>query len=59
NDRLANTNKAKVMHCLPVRRDLELSSEILDGPNSLVIPEAANRVFAAQVVLKRILEANF
>ncbi|MDQ3291958.1 MAG: acetylornithine carbamoyltransferase, partial [Bacteroidota bacterium] len=36
NDRLANTNKAKVMHCLPVRRDLELSSEILDGPNSLV-----------------------
>ncbi|QNF34957.1 acetylornithine carbamoyltransferase [Adhaeribacter swui] len=59
NDRLKTTNQAKVMHCLPVRRDLELSAEILDGPNSLVIPEAANRVFAAQVVLKKILEANF
>jgi len=44
------------MHCLPVRRDLELSSEILDGPNSLVIKEASNRVWAAQVVLKRMLE---
>ncbi|QMU28611.1 Rossmann-fold NAD(P)-binding domain-containing protein [Adhaeribacter radiodurans] len=59
NERLKTTNQAKVMHCLPVRRDLELSAEILDGPNSLVIAEAANRVFAAQVVLKKILEANF
>lgn len=55
-DKLAKTNDAKVMHCLPVRRDLELSSEILDGPNSLVIKEASNRVWAAQVVLKRMLE---
>lgn len=56
NEKLDLTNDAKVMHCLPVRRDLELSSEILDGPNSLVIKEAGNRVWAAQVVLKRMLE---
>lgn len=56
NKKLQQTNDAKVMHCLPVRRDLELSSEILDGPNSLVIKEASNRVWAAQVVLKKMLE---
>lgn len=55
-EKLGRTNDAKVMHCLPVRRDLELSAEILDGPNSLVVKEAGNRVWAAQVVLKRILE---
>lgn len=57
NEKLKITNDAKIMHCLPVRRDLELSSEILDGPNSLVIKEASNRVWAAQVVLKRMLES--
>jgi len=46
----------KVMHCLPVRRDIELSSEILDGPQSLVQTEAGNRLWAAQTVLKNILE---
>lgn len=56
NEKLGLTNDAKVMHCLPVRRDLELSSEILDGPNSLVIKEASNRVWAAQTVLKRMLQ---
>jgi len=56
NERLKITNEAKVMHCLPVRRDLELSSEILDGPSSIVVHEAANRVWAAQAVLKRMLE---
>ncbi len=56
NEKLKITNDAKVMHCLPVRRDLELSSEILDGPNSLVIQEAANREWAAQAVLKKMLE---
>jgi len=56
NEKLALTNDAKIMHCLPVRRDLELSSEILDGPNSLVVKEASNRVWAAQVVIKRMLE---
>jgi N-succinyl-L-ornithine transcarbamylase len=44
------------MHCLPVRRNLELSDEILDGPNSIVVHEAANRVWAAQAVLKQMLE---
>ncbi|WP_316840881.1 acetylornithine carbamoyltransferase [Pedobacter gandavensis] len=56
NERLTVTNDAKVMHCLPVRRDLELSSEVLDGPNSLVIQEAGNRLWAAQAVLKAVLE---
>ena len=56
NDKLKLTNNAKIMHCLPVRRDLELSSEILDGPNSLVIHEAGNRLWAAQTVLKAMLE---
>lgn len=55
NRSLALTNNAKVMHCLPVRRDLELASEVLDGPQSLVIHEAGNRVWAAQAVLKRML----
>ncbi|MBB6499464.1 acetylornithine carbamoyltransferase [Pedobacter cryoconitis] len=53
---LKGTNEAKVMHCLPVRRDLELSSEVLDGPNSLVIHEAGNRLWAAQAVLKGLLQ---
>lgn len=57
NQKLATTNNAKVMHCLPVRRDLELASEILDGPNSLVIHEAGNRLWAAQAVLKQMLQA--
>jgi N-succinyl-L-ornithine transcarbamylase len=56
NEKLQLTNDAKVMHCLPVRRDLELSSEILDGPNSLVIQEAGNRLWAAQAVLKTLLQ---
>ena len=56
NEKLAETNNAKVMHCLPVRRNLELSDEILDGPNSVVIHEAGNRVWAAQAVLKAMLE---
>lgn len=56
NDSLKNTNNAKVMHCLPVRRNLELSDEILDGQNSVVIHEAGNRVWAAQAVLKQMLE---
>lgn len=57
NDKLKITNDAKVMHCLPVRRNLELSDEILDGPNSVVVHEAGNRVWAAQTVLKRMLES--
>lgn len=57
NKKLTCTNDAKVMHCLPVRRDLELSAEVLDGPNSIVVHEAGNRVWAAQAVLKRMLES--
>lgn len=56
NEKLKVTNNAKVMHCLPVRRNVELSDEILDGPNSLVQKQAFNRLFSAQAVLKNILE---
>ncbi len=56
-EKLKITNDGKVMHCLPVRRNLELSDEILDGPNSVVVHEAGNRVWAAQAVLKQMLEA--
>lgn len=56
NEKLKLTSNAKIMHCLPVRRDLELASEILDGPNSLVIHEAGNRLWSAQAVLKVMLE---
>ena len=55
NDRLKPTNNARVMHCLPVRRNVELSDEILDGPNSVVTQEASNRVWAAQAVLAELL----
>ena len=55
NDKLKLTNNAKVMHCLPVRRNVELSDEVLDGPNSLVTEEASNRIWAAQAVLSEIL----
>jgi N-succinyl-L-ornithine transcarbamylase len=57
NKKLEQTNNAKVMHCLPVRRNLELSDEILDGSNSIVVHEAGNRVWAAQAVLKQMLES--
>ncbi len=53
------TNHAKIMHCLPVRRNVELSDELLDGPNSLILAQAENRVYATQTVLKQLLESNF
>jgi N-succinyl-L-ornithine transcarbamylase len=56
--RWALTNKARVMHCLPVRRNVELSDEILDGPMSIVTQQAGNRVWAAQAVLSEILKSN-
>ena len=52
------TNNAKIMHCLPVRRNVELSDEILDSENSLVTVQAGNRVWAAQAVLAEILEGS-
>jgi N-succinyl-L-ornithine transcarbamylase len=56
--KLSKTNHAKVMHCLPVRRNVELSDEVLDGANSLVTQQAGNRVWAAQAVLSEILKHN-
>jgi N-succinyl-L-ornithine transcarbamylase len=58
NQKLAKTNHAKVMHCLPVRRNVELSDEVLDSVNSLVTEQAGNRVWAAQAVLSEILKHN-
>ncbi|MCE2704416.1 MAG: acetylornithine carbamoyltransferase [Bacteroidota bacterium] len=57
-ERLAVTNQAKVMHCLPVRRNIELSDQILDSTASLVNQQAGNRVWAAQAVLKNLLQAH-
>lgn len=53
--KMALTNNAYFMHCLPVRRNMIVSDEVIDSPQSIVIPEAANRVVSAQVVLKEIL----
>ena len=57
-EKLATTRNARVMHCLPVRRNVELSDEILDSPSSLITQEAGNRVWAAQAVLSEILRTN-
>jgi N-succinyl-L-ornithine transcarbamylase len=54
-DKLKRTNNAKVMHCLPVRRNVELSDEVLDSANSIVTLQASNRVWAAQAVLSELL----
>ena len=49
-------NTAKFMHCLPVRRNVVVEDAVLDSSNSVVIQQANNRTFAAQIVLKKILE---
>ncbi len=54
--KMALTNNAKFMHCLPVRRNMIVTDEVLDGSSSIVIDEAENRVYSAQTVLKMILE---
>ena len=54
---MAVTNNAFFMHCLPVRRNMIVTDEVIESPNSLVIPEAANREISATVVLKRLLES--
>jgi N-succinyl-L-ornithine transcarbamylase len=56
NKKLSVTNNAKIMHCLPVRRNVELSDEILDSSNSIVTQQAGNRVWAAQAVLAELLK---
>ena len=57
-EKLLQTNQAKIMHCLPVRRNVELPDEILDGAHSLITQQAGNRVWAAQAVLKAILSSK-
>jgi N-succinyl-L-ornithine transcarbamylase len=55
-EKMSLTNNAYFMHCLPVRRNLIVTDEVIESPQSLVIPEAANREISAQAVLKKILE---
>lgn len=55
-EKLKKTNNAKFMHCLPVRRNIVVADDVLDNPNSLVVEQANNRTFSAQVVLKKIVE---
>ncbi|MBO5803652.1 MAG: N-acetylornithine carbamoyltransferase [Bacteroidales bacterium] len=55
--KMALTNNAYFMHCLPVRRNMIVSDAVIESPNSIVIPEAANRVVSAQTVLKEILSS--
>ena len=56
-EHMAWTRNGKFMHCLPVRRGLIVTDDVIESANSLVIPEAANREISAQVVLKRVLES--
>lgn len=57
-DKMALTDNAFFMHCLPVRRNMIVTDEVIESPKSIVIPEAANREISAQTVLKRILESE-
>ncbi|SCQ22937.1 N-acetylornithine carbamoyltransferase [Tannerella forsythia] len=56
-EKMALTNQAFFMHCLPVRRNLIVTDEVIESPQSLVIPQAANREISAQTVLKRMLDS--
>lgn len=56
-EKMALTNNAFFMHCLPVRRNMIVTDEVIESPRSIVLPEAANREISAQVVLKRMLES--
>ena len=55
-EKMALTNNAYFMHCLPVRRNMIVTDDVIESPQSIVIPEAANREISAQAVLKKILE---
>lgn len=55
-EKMALTNNAKFMHCLPVRRNVIVSDAVIDSENSVVIEQANNRTYSAQIVLKKILE---
>jgi N-succinyl-L-ornithine transcarbamylase len=52
---MALTNDARFMHCLPVRRNVEMTDAVIDAPTSLIIPEAANRIYSAQTVFQELL----
>ena len=54
---MALTNNARFMHCLPVRRNMIVTDDVIESPASIVIPEAANREISAQTVLKRMLQS--
>lgn len=56
-EKMALTDHAYFMHCLPVRRNMIVTDDVIESPQSLVIPEAANREISAQTVLKKILES--
>ncbi len=56
-EKMALTDNAFFMHCLPVRRNMIVSDEVIESPKSLVIPEAANRVVSAQTVMKMMLKS--
>ena len=53
--KMALTNDAYFMHCLPVRRNMIVTDDVIESPNSIVIPQAANRVVSAQVIIKELL----
>jgi N-succinyl-L-ornithine transcarbamylase len=57
-EKMALTDDGYFMHCLPVRRNVVVSDAVLDGPQSLVLPQAGNRLYAAQAVLQRMLEGR-
>ena len=56
--KIVKTNNAFIMHCLPTRRNIELSEEILDSPSSIVTKQAENRIYSAQTIISEILEQN-
>ncbi|WP_301748288.1 acetylornithine carbamoyltransferase [uncultured Duncaniella sp.] len=56
-EKMGLTDNAFFMHCLPVRRNMIVTDEVIDSDRSIVIPEAANREISAQVVIKRLLES--
>ena len=50
------TNNAKFMHCLPIRRNIVASDQVLDNKNSLVLKQSENRVYACQAILKQLID---
>jgi N-succinyl-L-ornithine transcarbamylase len=56
-NKIQNAPQARILHCLPVRRNVVIADDVLDSDHSLVIQEAANRIYSAQVVLKEILQS--